>query len=394
MVGMRGQDLRVIGSVAGLVRSQAMICVVIVLAACAPRGFITVSPDAAVTGDVIPVFIGTTREYDPATETFSFVRSETLTYGRFDISVPPNRDAGEIAFPGRRGPPDPTTDFLTTARVVTPDPQSFEADLRATLQRRPAGARETVIYVHGFNNTFAEGLYRLAQLSHDLELPGVAVHYSWPSRAAALGYVYDRDSALFARDGLETLIRSVNAAGSERTILVAHSMGTGVLMETLRQLAIAGDRATLDKIAGVVLISPDLDVDVFRAQARTIGQLPQPFLIVGSDRDRYLTLSARITGESERLGNLSDVRRVADLEVTYLDVSAFATGGGHFTVGDNPALIRLLGGIDRLDAALARDQRTRRGLLPSVVLSVRNATEVILAPVTVISDDVERRRQQ
>jgi esterase/lipase superfamily enzyme len=394
LVKTRGWELQVVGWVGRLVRSHALICFVIVLAACAPRGFITVAPDAATVGDVVPVFIGTTREYDPATGTFGFVRSETLTYGRFDISVPPNRDAGEIGFPGRRGPADPATDFLTTARVVTPSAQDFEADLRAVLQGRPAGARETVIYVHGFNNTFAEGLYRLAQLSHDLELPGVAVHYSWPSRAAALGYVYDRDSALFARDGLETLIRSVNRAGSERTILVAHSMGTGVLMETLRQLAIAGDRATLDRIAGVILISPDLDVDVFRAQARTIGQLPQPFLIVGSDRDRYLTLSARITGESERLGNLSDIRRVADLEVTYLDVSAFASGGGHFTVGDNPALIRLLGGVDRLDAALARDQRTRRGLLPSVVLSVRNATEVILSPVTAISDDVERRRQQ
>lgn len=372
----------------------ALIGAILVLAACSPRGFVTVAPEAAVVGDVVPVFVGTTRSYDAASQTFSFARSENLTYGRFDISVPPNRDAGEIAFPGRRGPPDPTTDFLTTGRMVTPDAQAFEADLRAALRARPACTRETVVYVHGFNNTFAEGLYRLAQLSHDLELPGIAVHYSWPSRAAALGYVYDRDSALFARDGLEALIRSVEAAGSERIVLVAHSMGTGVLMETLRQLAIREDRATLDRIAGVVLISPDLDVDVFRAQARVIGELPQPFLIVGSDRDRYLTLSARITGESERLGNLSDIRRVADLEVTYLDVSAFATGGGHFTVGDNPALIRLLGGIDRLDAALARDQRTRRGLLPSVVLSVRNATEVILAPVTAISDDVERRRQQ
>ncbi len=382
------------GSMARLIRSRALICAVILIAACSPRGIITVDPSAAGVGDVIPVFIGTTRTYEPDSQTFSFVRSETLTYGRYDISVPPNREAGDITFPGRRGAPDPATDFLTTAHLVTPDATDFEADLRATLRARPAGGREAVIYVHGFNNTFAEGLYRLAQLSHDLELPGVPVHYSWPSRAAALGYVYDRDSALFARDGLEDLIRSVNAAGAERIILVAHSMGTGVLMETLRQLAIGGDRATLDRIAGVILISPDLDVDVFRAQARTIGQLPQPFLIVGSDRDRYLTLSARITGESERLGNLSDISRVADLEVTYLDVSAFASGGGHFTVGDNPALLRLLGGLDNLDAALARDQRNRRGLLPSVVLSVRNATEVILSPVTVISNDAARRRQQ
>ncbi len=366
---------------------------VIALVACSPRGTVTIAPGAAVVGDVVPVFIGSTRAYDPATQTFSFARSETMTYGRYDISVPPDRDAGDITFPGRYDTPDPATDFLTTARVVMPDAADFEADLRTTLQARAPGTRETVVYVHGFNNTFAEGVYRLAQLSHDLELPGVAVHYSWPSRAAALGYVYDRDSALFARDGLEALIRSLKAAGSEKIILVAHSMGSGLLMETLRQMAIRGDRATLDRIDGIVLISPDIDVDVFRSQARAIGKLPQPFLIVGSDRDRYLNLSARLSGEAERLGNLSDITPLADLEVTYLDVGAFASGGGHFTIGDNPVLIRLLGGIDDLDAALARDQRARRGLLPSVVLSVRNATEVILAPVTAISNDAARRRQ-
>jgi esterase/lipase superfamily enzyme len=369
-------------------------CLIVALVACSPRGTITVVPAAAAIGDVVPVFIGSTRAYDTASQAFSFARSETMTYGRFDISVPPDRAAGDITFPGRGGTPDPQTDFLTTARFLMPDAVEFEADLRAALQTRPPGAREAVVYVHGFNNTFAEGLYRLAQLSHDLELPGVAVHYSWPSRAAALGYVYDRDSALFARDGLEDLIGSVTAAGSERTILVAHSMGSNLLMETLRQMAIRGDRAALDRIAGVVLISPDIDVDLFRAQARGIGQLPQPFLIVGSDRDRFLNLSARLSGEPERLGNLSDITRLADLEVTYLDVGAFASGGGHFTVGDNPALIRLLSGIDQLDAALARDQRNSRGLLPSVVLSVRSATEIILSPVTAISNDAAQRQQQ
>ncbi len=377
-----------------LARNRLLVLLVIAIAACSPRGTITLVPDAVAVGDVVPVFIGTTRGYDAATQTFSFDRSQSLTFGEYDISIPPQREAGDITFPGRRGPPDPTTDFVTTARTIMTDASAFETALRAEFRTRPRGSRETVVYVHGFNNTFAEGVYRIAQLSHDLDLPGVPVHYSWPSRAAALGYVYDRDSALFARDGLEQLIGSLRAAGSERITLVAHSMGSGLLMETLRQLALRGDRATLDKIGGVILISPDIDVDVFRSQALAIGKLPQPFLIFGSDRDRYLTVSARITGEAERLGNLSDISRLSDLEVTYLNVGAFSSGGGHFTVGDNPALLRLIGGIDQLDNALARDQRTRRGLLPGVVLSVRNATEVILAPVTIISNDAERRRQQ
>jgi esterase/lipase superfamily enzyme len=61
-------------------------------------------------------------------------------------------------------------------------------------------------------------------------------------------------------------------------------------METLRQIAIDGRSGLLGRIGTVVLILPDPDVDVFRAQALRIGALPQPFLIVTSPRDRVLAL--------------------------------------------------------------------------------------------------------
>lgn len=38
-------------------------------------------------------------------------------------------------------------------------------------------------------------------------------------------------------------------------------------MQALRQMTIGGQQHTLNKIGGVVLISPDIDVQVFRAQA-------------------------------------------------------------------------------------------------------------------------------
>jgi esterase/lipase superfamily enzyme len=385
-----GQDVQSAIPAARLVKHRVMILCVVMLAACTPRGSITLAPEAAAVGQVVPVFVGTTRGYDPATQTFDTTRSETLSFARFDVSVPPNREVGDITFPGRRAP-DATRDFLTTSALAIADGPMFRNDLASALRTRKPGDRDAVIFVHGFNNTFAEGLYRLAQLSHDLKLPGVAVHYSWPSRGAALGYVSDRDSALFARDGLESLIREVQQAGAENIVLVAHSMGSGLLMESMRQIAIRGDQASLDRIGGVVLISPDIDVDLFRTQALAIGKLPEPFLIFGSERDQLLNVSARITGEPERLGNLSDVRRLADLEVTYLDVAAYNEGAGHFNVGNSPALISLLGRIGDVDAALARDRRGRTGLLPGVVLTVRNATEIILAPVAAVGQEFQRQ---
>jgi esterase/lipase superfamily enzyme len=199
-----------------------------------------------------------------------------------------------------------------------------------------------------------------------------------------LGYVYDRDSVVFARDGLEDLIRETVAAGATRITLVAHSMGSFLSMEVLRDIALRDGRV-MPQIRGVVLISPDIDVEVFRMQAKDIGTLPQPFLIFGSDRDRVLRLSALITGQSGRLGSLDSVEQLSDLEVTYLDVGAFSQGSGHFVPGTSPALIQLLGRIDDVDQAFGNDAAGRPGLLPGVILTARSATRVILAPVAEIT---------
>lgn len=136
----------------------------------------------------------------------------------------------------------------------------------------------------------------------------------------------------------------------------------------------------------MILISPDLDLDVFKSQARDIGTLPEPFLIFGNPRDRVLGLSARISGGTERLGNLDDVSKIADLKVTYLDTSAYNTGAGHLNIGENPLLISLIGGLVGIDAAFRADARMRVGLLPGLVLTVRNATEIVLAPVGALGE--------
>lgn len=334
-------------------------------------------PDAVSVGTIRPVFIGTTRGIGDSGE-FDGSRSDKLAFARYDISVPPDRVIGEISWPPRQGRPDPRRHFLTTRRDVFRDEAAFRADLSQAIARTGG---EAVIFVHGFNNTFAEGTYRIAQMSHDLELAGVVIHYSWPSAAQPLSYVYDRDSALFARDGLESLLYEVERAGARRIILVAHSMGSALTMETLRQTAIRKEDSLLGKIAGVILISPDIDVDVFRAQAKSVTRLPQPFIVFSSERDRILQLSARLSGQSDRLGSLTDLGRLADLPVTFLNTSAFTKGAGHFNLGNSPALIRLIERLTTVDEALDADRAARTGLLPGVVLTVQNATQIILKPV-------------
>jgi esterase/lipase superfamily enzyme len=205
--------------------------------------------------------------------------------------------------------------------------------------------------------------------------------------------VHDRESVLFARSGFEALLNEVAAAGADDIIIVAHSMGAFVTMETLRQMVLRDGTHALDHISGVVLISPDLDVDVFRAEAHDIGKLPQPFVVFGSSRDRVLGVSATIAGAKGRLGNLDGVDRIADLEVTYLDTAAYNVGVGHLNLGENPALLKLFGGVIGIDQAFRDDAREKVGLLPGLILTVRSATEVILTPSSRASGDPCRDRQ-
>lgn len=357
------------------------------LLACSPRGeFVDLSqlpPEkaqaAAASGAREVVFVATTRKGKGGAKTFGYERADAPTFLRIDVRVPPERKTGEVAWPKNPRRADPDHDFLTYDETVFPDAAAFRGALRASMKSR--GQRDVVVYVHGFNNTMAESVYRVAQMHNDLKVPGVAVHYAWPSRGSPLAYVYDRDSALVGRDGLEELLNQVANAGANRIIIVAHSMGGALTMESLRQIFLSNDRRVISHLGGVVLLSPDLDVDLFRSQARAIGKLPQPFLIFGSTRDSVLNISSKLSGAPDRLGNLKTLARISDLPVTYLDTAAFDVGGGHFNVGNSPALIQLLGGIANIDAAFRAEAAARVGLLPGVVLTLRNATGIILAPV-------------
>ena len=358
-------------------RSLVFFGLVLILASCAPRAQLILVPglDRA---EIQQVFIATTRA--PKGRDFGPSRATTPRYLRYDISVPPERQLGEISWP--EGTPDPNTDFLATAVEPYASGAAFRADLGRALRQRASASREVIIYVHGFNNNFADGVLRITQLAHDFEFSGVAVHYSWPSAANPLGYAYDRDSVLFARDGLEALIREVKAAGAGKISIVAHSVGSMLTMEALRQIAIAEPGSVARDVDGVILISPDLDVELFHSQAVRIGKLPKPFGIFVSNRDRVLQLSARLTGQRNRLGNLNSLDAIADLDVTLVDVTEFSSGSGHFTAGSSPDVISIFSRAGDLDAAFRGDRAGRSGLIPGTVLTVQNATAIILSPVT------------
>lgn len=355
------------------------------IAGCAPRGEITLAPEAAKTGKVVDVMMATTREIADDNTVIARGRSEVLHWGQFSISIPPDRQPGAVTFPGSSGP-DPKTDFLTVSEQRFTDERAFLRALNARLAQRPRGRREVSVFVHGFNSNMAEGLYRHAQMTHDFGTPGVPVSYAWPSAASVRSYAFDRESALFARNGLEQLLNLLARSNADDIVISGHSMGALLVMETMRQIAIRGSDNVLRKVHSVVLMSPDLDIDVFRSQIASIQPRVLPIFIVTSDRDRALWISGMLRGTSERLGALHNTSRVADLPgVVVIDLSGVHGNGdplNHFAVATSPELIAFIGGLDRVGLATLRDEKRNTNVFEVTVNVVSGVSEVVLQPLT------------
>lgn len=363
-------------------QALTILVMVVALAACAPRGDILLVPAAAPNADLRTVFMGTTRA-PAAAGGFSEKRAPDVTYGAYTVAIPPNRLPGKVSYP--RAKLDLNEDFVTVSAKLYDAPSSFTAALAQDLRKRPRGKRSVVLFVHGFNNTFAEGLYRTAQVSHDFGVEGVSLHYSWPSLGNPFGYAHDRDSTLYSRTGFADFLDSVIAAGPDDIVIIAHSMGSLLTMETLRQMSMQRPGRVGREINALVLFSPDIDVDVFRSQVHDIARMPRDVVVFTSRRDQALRLSAQISGATERLGNIKSVEDVADLKITVLDVTEFSQGIGHFTPGSSSELIRLLRDVPNLEMALSSGAQSNPGLLPGTVMTVQNATAIILSPLTALA---------
>lgn len=334
------------------------------VAACAPRGQLAFDDSAA--GTPHRIFVATTRDAQQPVG-FGPGRAFGTRHALYEVTVPPGHTPGEIEWPRRNDAPRER--FAVTDAARYDDTGQFLGDIATSTRDLPPARREAVVFVHGYNTNFAEALYRFAQVRHDFELDGVPVLYSWPSAARATDYIYDRDSVLFARGGLVRLLDRLQQLPVERIVIVAHSLGGQLVMEALRQRALM-EGTLWPKLDSVALVAPDIAVDVFRQQAHEIGELPDPFVIVTSQRDRILGLSGWLSSGRE-LGHIGDPRPIADLDVVLLDSSGAAVGPGphHTTTWSSPAMIALSRGL-RSSKEIALDRHTdASSLLPLQVVT-------------------------
>lgn len=353
----------------------SLLALCLLLLGCVSRGEMTFISETTQTTEIQRIFVATNRNH-LAGGSYGTGRSESLYFSRADISIPPDRKAGTISWPKEK--PDPDQNFITTEFVNFNSRNGFELRLKQEIQSSPGAHGEVFVFVHGFNNTFSEGLYRAAQSAADYGIVEPVVHFSWASAAQPLWYLRDRDSVLISRSAFVEFLLSVKRAGATKIIIMAHSMGTHLTMEAYRQVALSDPTLKEALFSQVILISPDIDIDVFRAQLLDIGEIDTPIIVFGTDQDKALALSSRLAGGT-RLGNVPTENNLQGLNVIVVDVSEVIDGqaGNHLTVLSSKVAIDQFNTLNETVDDISSENLRSLGPLAGGIVSLQNFTKQI-----------------
>ena len=339
----------------------------------------------------VNVLVATTRTADPSAGVlFNGGRAEALAFADIDVSIPPDatRAIGEVQWP-KALPGNPSTDFVTRRTSIITRPAAL-AIVHDEVGRSPK--RQVLVFVHGFNNSFEDAVYRFAQIVHDSGTQAVPVLFTWPSKASVLAYGYDRESATYSRDQLENVLKGLVADPEVGEVsILAHSVGNWLVLESLRQMAIRDGRIA-PKIKNVILAAPDVDVDIAREEIVDMGPNKPAFTLFVSRSDKALDVSKNLWGSTARLGDIDPLQEpyksmLERDKVAVFDLTALTTPGGlnHSTFATSPEIVELIG--SRLAAGQTINDEHQRFSDTLFTRASGAVTSVVNVPRAVIDAD-------
>lgn len=274
-------------------------------------------------------------------------RGGELRLGMASITVPRNHASGKIE--------RPWTLTLTGVKfysqaenpnqhfVVGEIREVSEDGLLAEARKRLAGAQrfkgQALVFLHGYNVTFEDALFRTAQITYDLRFDGAPFLFSWPSKGSAVSYNLDTNSARQSELHFERFLATVmQRSGAEQVHVVAHSMGNQILLAALDKLSRGGTRSPLGE---VILAAPDVDRDVFRNAVKQIAPAVRGLTLYVSNTDRAMHAS-RVWNGAPRAGDHPPTGPLVTAGLDTIDTSAISNDAlslNHSSYGSSVWLI-------------------------------------------------------
>lgn len=284
---------------------------------------------------IVPVYWGTDRAVQPNAERLAFGsdRARRLETGLAEVTVPKVHEVPNVERPWVVKIPyfdvtlyaekeDPKKHFtLKSIKAMTRE--ELLAQIKARLAASKDYKDQALVFVHGYNTSFDNALYRTAQIAYDLDFDGAPFLYSWPSGGAVASYTYDRESAQasvpYLREFLDMVVKET---GAKQVSVIAHSMGNQPVMDVLREMRNATPEGVV--ISQVILAAPDVDADTFSNLARSINGLAKNVTLYVAANDRALTVSRNFWG-SYRAGDVPPQGPLILPGIDTIDVTAAST---------------------------------------------------------------------
>lgn len=243
-----------------------------------------------------------------------------VTYGIASVNIPITHKKGQIETPfmNIRMLRDPGNHIYILGPLKNLSDMEFFSVLATTQD-------DLLVYIHGFNVTFEDAIKRAAQIAFDFSFSGPPITYTWPSDGGdlknMLHYNSDAEDALWSVKYIEGFLSTLHERFPKRKIhIIAHSMGTRVLLNAMRLMAYRNPNPP--KFGTVLLCAPDFDAGLFAEQiAREIRDLANHWVVYSSNKDIALVASEKLN-IAPRLGNTLTLAEgyqiidASDLEVT------------------------------------------------------------------------------
>lgn len=258
----------------------------------------------------------------PLGELYQSKQDGRLHLGCVEVSVPKGEadkarvNVGSATF-------DADRDFFAERheRLIESD-EGEPGQLISLVDDRGGSAKRALVFIHGYNVSFAHAAARVAQLAKDTGYQGNVFLFSWPSLGAWRAYGADLDQAEQSEPYLESFLRMIlNNPNVERLDVVAHSMGSQPTLRVLRLYsrlfeARGGSerrrRRGWGQLGQVIFAAPDVGRELFREQVRAILPVAEQITLYGSPSDCAMQGSRWARYGVRRAGDTADGALVVD----------------------------------------------------------------------------------
>jgi esterase/lipase superfamily enzyme len=217
---------------------------------------------------------------------------------------------------------DPKKHF-TMEEIKKLSKEDFLALVHERLAKSDRFKDQALVFVHGYNTSFDNAVYRTAQIAYDLKFDGAPFLYSWPSGGGIASYTYDRESAEASKPYMRKFLEMVvKETGAKAVNIIAHSMGNQPLLDVLKDMKSATPEGVV--INQVILAAPDVDADSFADLARSINGLAKGVTLYAAANDRALIVSRNFWG-NYRAGDVPAKGPLVLPGIDTIDVTAAST---------------------------------------------------------------------